>query len=69
MLESLNQLSMSSSTTHTPTEPSSLFDAINELSDCESWKCNLIIYNLLETTTSNVSIDTSIFNDLSGSWE
>jgi len=46
MLESLNQLSTSSSITHPPTEPSLLFDAINELSDCESWKCNLIIYNL-----------------------
>jgi len=53
MLESLNQLSTSrSSTAHPPTEPSLLFDAINELSDCESQKCILIIYNLLESPTS-----------------
>jgi len=61
ILEHLNVCSPSSSQQPDPTP---LIDTVNELADRESRKCNLIIFNLQESSTPNINTDTLSFNDM-----
>jgi len=42
-------------------------DLVNAFADCESRKCNLIVYNLPEISTPNAEANKSLFTDLCNS--
>ena len=72
ILDSLKNLNQVSSLSHSQQDGPTLHsgvavDLVDELADRESRKCNLIVYNLPESSTPNTDADKSLFTGLCSS--